>query len=103
MSMIKALEEPIKQICVNAGLDGGVVINNILTANKGYSYGYDALKDQYCDMIAAGILDPTKVTRSAVQNSASVVATLLTTEVLVTDIPEPVTAAPAPAMDGGMY
>ena len=102
MSMLKALEEPIKQICANAGLDGGVVINNIISANKGYSYGYDALKDEYCDMITSGILDPTKVTRSAVQNSASVVSTLLTTEVLVTDIPEPV-AAPAPAMDGGMY
>ena len=102
MSMLKALEEPIKQICANAGLDGGVVINNIISANKGYSYGYDALKDEYCDMITSGILDPTKVTRSAVQNSASVVSTLLTTEVLVTDIPEPV-AAQAPAMDGGMY
>ena len=100
--MLKALEAPIKQICANAGIDGGVVINNIKSANKGASYGYDALKDEYVDMIKAGILDPTKVTRSAVQNASSVVSTLLTTEVLVTDIPEP--AAPvAPQMNGEMY
>ncbi len=101
-TMLKALEAPIKQICANAGIDGGVVINNIKSANKGASYGYDALKDEYVDMIKAGILDPTKVTRSAVQNASSVVSTLLTTEVLVTDIPEP--AAPvAPQMNGEMY
>ena len=102
MSMLKALEAPIKQICQNAGLDGGVVINNVLSAKKGDSYGYDALKDSYCDMVKAGILDPTKVTRSAVQNAASVVSTLLTTEVLVTDIPEPPAPA-APQMGGEMY
>ena len=100
--VLKALEEPIKQICYNAGVDGGVVINNILTSDKGYSYGYNALTDKYVDMIESGILDPTKVTRSALQNAASVAATLLTTEVLVTDIPEP-PAPVAPNMGEGMY
>lgn len=102
MSVLKALEEPIKQIATNAGIDGGVIINNILTANKGFSYGYNALTNEYCDMIKEGIIDPTKVTRSALQNAVSVATTLLTTEVLVTDIPEPV--APAGNADmGGMY
>ena len=100
--MLKALEAPIKQICANAGLDGGVVINNIKSANKGSNFGYDALKNEYVDMIAAGILDPTKVTRSAVQNAASVVSTLLTTEVLISDIPEP-QAPVAPQAGGDMY
>lgn len=100
--VIKALEEPIKQICYNAGVDGGVVINNILNSKKGYSYGYNALTDKYVDMIENGILDPTKVTRSALQNAASVASTLLTTEVLVTDIPEP-PAPVAPNMGEGMY
>ena len=100
--VLKALEEPIKQICYNAGVDGGVVINNILTSDKGYSYGYNALTDKYVDMIESGILDPTKVTRSALQNASSVAATLLTTEVLVTDIPEP-PAPVAPNMGEGMY
>ncbi len=100
--MLKALEAPIKQICTNAGLDGGVVINNIKLANKGSNFGYDALKNEYVDMISAGILDPTKVTRSAVQNAASVVSTLLTTEVLISDIPEP-QAPVAPQVGGDMY
>ncbi len=101
--VLKALEEPIKQICYNAGVDGGVVINNIITSNKGDTFGYNALTDKYVDMIGSGILDPTKVTRSALQNAASVAATLLTTEVLVTDIPEP-PAPIAPNMGGdGMY
>ncbi len=100
--VIKALEEPIKQICYNAGVDGGVVINNILNSKKGYSYGYNALTDKYVDMIENGILDPTKVTRSALQNATSVASTLLTTEVLVTDIPEP-PAPVAPNMGEGMY
>lgn len=101
--VFKALEEPIKQICYNAGVDGGVVINNIITSNKGDTFGYNALTDKYVDMIESGILDPTKVTRSALQNAASVAATLLTTEVLVTDIPEP-PAPIAPNMGGdGMY
>jgi len=102
-SMLKALSEPIKQICLNAGLDGGVVINNIKNSGKGATYGYDALKNEYCDMIKSGILDPTKVTRSAVQNAASVVSTLLTTEVLISDIPEPPAPMAAPQMEGGMY
>ncbi len=100
--VLKALEEPIKQICYNAGVDGGVVINNILNSNNGDSYGYNALTDKYVDMIESGILDPTKVTRSALQNASSVAATLLTTEVLVTDIPEP-PAPVAPNMGEGMY
>ena len=96
MIVLKALEAPIKQIAMNAGVDGGVIVNNILSSKKGVNYGYNALSDEYCDMIDAGIIDPTKVTRSALQNAASVAATLLTTEVLVTDIPEPTPAAPAP-------
>lgn len=97
--IMKALEAPVRQIAINAGVDGGVVVNNILNTKKA-NYGYDANKDQYVDMMKSGILDPTKVTRSALQNAASVAATLLTTEVLVADIPEP----PAPQMmpPGGM-
>ncbi len=98
--ILKALEEPVKQIAVNAGVDGGVVIDKILTKNK-VGYGYDALKNEYVDMVAKGIIDPTKVTRSALQNAASVAATLLTTESVVADLPEP-EPAPAGGM-GGMY
>lgn len=99
--IIKALEAPIRQIAENAGVDGGVVAANI-TANQKANYGYDAAKDEYCDMIEAGILDPTKVTRCALQNAASVAATLLTTEALVTDIKEPQPMV-APAPGGDMY
>lgn len=95
--ILKALESPVRQIAVNAGVDGGVVVNNIVVAKQA-NYGYDVAKDKYCDMIKAGILDPTKVARSALQNAASVAATLLTTEVLVTDIPE---VTPPPMMPGG--
>ena len=96
--VLRALEAPIRQIADNAGVDGGVVVSNIVNAKK-QNYGYDAAKDEYCDMVKSGILDPTKVTRSALQNAASVAATLLTTEALVTDIKEPVApAAPAPEM-----
>lgn len=102
MSVLKALEEPIRQIATNAGIDGAVIVNNILTANKGSSYGYNALTNTYCDMIKEGIIDPTKVTRSALQNAVSVATTLLTTEVLVTDIPEPVAPNANANMDG-MY
>ena len=91
----KSLEAPIRQISSNAGVDGGVVVNTIITAKKP-NFGYDASKDEFCDMLKAGILDPTKVTRSALENAASVAATLLTTEALIADIPEP----PAPAMPG---
>ena len=92
--VLRALEAPIRQIADNAGVDGGVVVSNIVNAKK-QNYGYDAAKDEYCDMVKSGILDPTKVTRSALQNAASVAATLLTTEALVTDIKEPV-APPIP-------
>ncbi len=98
--VIKALEAPIRQIAENAGVDGGVVVAQI-TNKKKANYGYDAAKDIYCDMIEAGILDPTKVTRCALQNAASVASTLLTTEALVTDIKEPV--APMPAQQPDMY
>ena len=99
----KALEAPIRQIAANAGLDGSVVLENVKKAAKGT--GFDAYKEEYVDMIAAGIVDPAKVTRSALENAASVAAMVLTTESLVADKPEP--PAPAPAgggMDmGGMY
>ena len=95
--VISALESPIRQIAANAGVDGGVVAATITAKNKA-NFGYDAAKNVYCDMIKQGILDPTKVTRSALQNAASVASTLLTTEALVTDIKEP---TPAPAMPAG--
>ncbi len=97
--VISALEAPIRQIAQNAGVDGGVVAATITAKNKP-NFGYDAAKNVYCDMIKAGILDPTKVTRSALQNAASVAATLLTTEALVTDIKEP--ASPVAMPQGGM-
>ncbi len=99
----KALEAPIRQIAANAGLDGSVVLENVKKAAKGT--GFDAYKEEYVDMIAAGIVDPAKVTRSALENAASVAAMVLTTESLVADKPEP--PAPAPAGGdmgmGGMY
>lgn len=93
--VLKALEAPIRQIAKNSGVDGGVVVANVLQSKKP-NFGYDALKDRYVNMVEAGILDPTKVTRSALQNAASVAATLLTTEALVADIPEPPQAAAMP-------
>ena len=100
--VLRAIEEPVRQIAANAGLDGSVIVNNILSSKKA-NYGFDALKDEYTDMVESGIIDPTKVTRSALQNAASVAATLLTTESIVTDIPTPpAPAAPNPDM-GGMY
>ena len=102
-SVLKALEEPVKQIAANAGVDGGVVVNTILTSGKGPNFGYNALTGEYCDMMESGIIDPTKVTRSALQNAASVAATLLTTEVLVTDIPTPPAPVAPQGVDGGMY
>ena len=93
----KALEAPLRQIAANAGLEGSVIINNILQAGKP-NYGYDAQKEEYVeDMIEAGIVDPTKVTRSALENAASVASMVLTTESLVADLPEP----PAPAAPAG--
>ena len=99
--VVRALEEPVRQIAENAGFEGSVVVNRILSENK-TGYGFDAAKEIYCDMIAAGIVDPTKVTRSALQNAASIAATVLTTEALVVDIKEPEPAAPAGGMGGGM-
>ena len=100
----KALEAPLRQIAANAGLEGSVIINNILQADKP-NYGYDAQKEEYVDdMIEAGIVDPTKVTRSALENASSVAAMVLTTESLVADLPEPpAPAAPAGGDMGGMY
>lgn len=83
----KAIEAPIKQIAQNAGVDGGVIVAKV-RANKNPNYGYDALTDSYGDMVERGIIDPTKVTRSALQNAASVAGTLLTTESIVVDVPE---------------
>lgn len=103
--VLKAVEEPIRQIAKNAGLDGSVIVNNIINSKKA-NYGYDALKNQYCDMVKSGIIDPTKVSRSVLQNAASVAATLLTTESIVTDIPAPAPAGNAMAGGpdmGGMY
>ncbi len=98
----KALAEPMKQIAANAGIDGSVVLEKVKTSGK-EGYGFDAYKEEYCDMISAGIVDPTKVTRSALENAASVAAVLLTTESLVADKPEPPAPAPAPSPDMGMY
>ena len=100
----KALEAPLRQIAVNAGLEGSVIINEVLQAGKA-NYGYDAQKETYVDdMIEAGIVDPTKVTRSALENAASVASMVLTTESLVADLPEPpAPAAPAGGDMGGMY
>ena len=99
--VLKALEEPIRQIALNGGLEGSVIIDKILAAKK-VGFGFDAYNEKYGDMLEFGIVDPTKVTRSALQNAASVAAMVLTTESLVADIKEDVPAAPAmPA--GGMY
>ena len=99
--VLKALEAPVRQIATNAGLDDGVVVNKIMSARKP-GWGFDAYNETYVDMIGAGIVDPTKVTRSALENASSVAAMVLTTESLVADLPEP----PAPAAmnaGGGMY
>ena len=102
--VIKALEEPIRQIAANAGLDGSVILEKVRSSGKN-GYGFDAYKEQYCDMIASGIVDPAKVTRSALENAASVSGMVLTTESLVADKPQPPAPAPAPGMGdmGGMY
>ena len=100
--VLAALEAPVRQIATNAGIDGGVVAHTIINSED-VNFGYDAAKDRYCDMVKAGILDPTKVTRSALQNAASVASTLLTTECLVTDVKEPAPAMPGAPDMGGMY
>jgi len=101
--VLKALEEPVKQIAKNAGLEGSVIVDKVKTCKEGE--GYNALTEKYVDMIKDGIVDPVKVTRSALQNAASVAAMVLTTESLVADKPEPEKAAPAmdPSAMGGMY
>ena len=101
--VLRSLEEPVRQIAANAGVEGSLIVEKI-KAKKSVSYGYDAAKDEYADMLERGITDPTKVTRSALQNAASVAAMVLTTESIVTDIPapEPAPAAPQGGM-GGMY
>ncbi len=99
--VVKALEEPIRQIAFNAGKDGSVILDKILNSGKA-GYGYDAYNDTFVDMMEAGIVDPTKVSRSALQNAASVASMILTTEALVADKPEPPAAAPA-APAPGMY
>ena len=98
----KALEAPIRQIAANAGLDGSVILEKVRTSGKN-GYGFDAYKEEYCDMVASGIIDPAKVTRSALENAASVSAMVLTTESLVADKPEPPAPAPAAPDMGGMY
>lgn len=104
--VLKAIEEPVRQIAKNAGLEGSVIVNDILNAKKA-GYGFNFASEEYVDMFEAGILDPAKVTRSALQNAASVAAMVLTTESLVTDIPDPkadaAAAAAMAAQGGGMY
>ena len=100
--VLKALEEPVRQIAAYAGFDGGVIVNNIMSSGK-IGYGFDAYNEVYVDMMTAGIVDPTKVTRSALQNAASIASVILTTESVVADKPEPKVEAPAAGgMGGGM-
>ena len=102
--VVKALEAPVRQIAANAGFEGSVIIDKIQNSGK-KGFGFDAYSEEYVDMMEAGIVDPTKVTRSALQNAASVASTVLTTEALVVSQPEPAPAAPAGGMGGmgGMY
>ena len=105
--VLKALEEPVRQIAANAGMEGSIIVDKIKTADKN-GYGFNFATNEYCDMIENGIVDPAKVTRSAIQNAASVAAMVLTTESLVTDIKDPQAdaanaAAMAAAAQGGMY
>ena len=106
--VLKALEEPVRQIAANAGFDGGVIINEIVKSGK-VGYGFDAYNEVYCDMMSAGIVDPTKVTRSALQNAASIASVILTTESVVADKKDPAAEAAANAAMagaggmGGMY
>jgi len=100
-TVANALQAPIRQIVKNAGLEGAVILDKVKNSGKP-NYGFDAAEENYCDMVEAGITDPTKVTRSALENAASIAAMVLTTESLVTDIPEPAAAAPAADPTGGM-
>ncbi|MBQ8510533.1 MAG: chaperonin GroEL [Clostridia bacterium] len=99
--VLKSLEAPVRQIAENAGFEGSIIVDKIMTSGK-KGYGFDAYNEKYVDMMEVGIVDPTKVTRSALQNAASVAATVLTTEAVVADIKEPEPAAPAGGMGGGM-
>ena len=99
--VLKSLEAPVRQIAENAGFEGSIIVDKIMSSGK-IGYGFDAYNEKYVDMMEAGIVDPTKVTRSALQNAASVAATVLTTEAVVADIKEPEPAAPAGGMGGGM-
>ena len=99
--VLRALEAPVRQIAENAGFEGSVVVDKIMVSGK-KAYGFDAYKEEYVDMLEAGIVDPTKVTRSALQNAASVASSILTTEALVADKPEPQAPQGAPGMGGGM-
>jgi len=96
----RALEEPVRQIAENAGVDGSIIADKVMNQKPGV--GFDAEKMEWCDMVKSGIVDPTKVTRSALQNAASIASLILTTECCVTDIPAPAPAAPAAPADGGM-
>ncbi|HTP42783.1 MAG TPA: TCP-1/cpn60 chaperonin family protein, partial [Nitrospiria bacterium] len=96
----RALEEPIRQIVENAGFEGSVVVERVKKEKT--SSGFDAAAETYCDLIEAGIIDPTKVTRTALQNAASVASLMLTTEVMVADLPEKESKAPAMPPGGGM-
>ena len=103
--VLKALEEPVRQIAKNAGHEGSVIVNEIVSSGK-VGYGFNFAKEEYVNMAEAGILDPTKVTRSALMNAASVASMVLTTESLIADIPDPAAeaaAAAAMAQGGGMY
>ena len=100
--ILRAIEEPVRQIAKNAGLDGSVILNDILRNENKY-YGFDAYNNEYCDMVDKGIIDPTKVTRSALQNAASIASTLLTTESIVTDIPSKEPPMMPQGNMGGMY
>ncbi len=100
--VLRAVEEPMRQIAFNAGLEGSVIVQKVLE-NADPNFGYDAANDEYCNMVEKGIIDPTKVSRTALTNAASVVSTMLTTECLVADIPAPEPAAAMPAGGPGMY
>ena len=100
--VLKALEEPVRQIATNSGIEGSIIVDKLRT-NAKVGYGYNALTEEFGDMMSFGIVDPTKVTRSALQNAASVASTVLTTESLVADIKEPAPAMPATPDRGGMY
>jgi chaperonin GroEL len=100
--VVKALEEPLRQISANAGFDGAVIVDKVKNSGK-ISYGFDAYNEVYCDMMECGIVDPTKVTRSALQNAASVASTVLTTEAIVAEKKEENPAPAAPPQMGGMY